>query len=658
MNVRRASRASVAHQLAAILTLCAGVSVLVVGSISYLSGQAALEDAAKAELYARAIEKQRSIEYWLDLRLTELERFARALDVSDAEVFALASDNGSAPAVLDRLQQSLERRVIADDDFLGLMLLEPDHGRAVAVTGPADLGRSYETQPFFIAGRKAPWAGNLIDSEAEVERNMRAPVVAVPLRSGPLLLGVLAARLNPTEIGQITGRRSGLRHSEDAYVVDSQRMLLSIPDILDEGPTATTIVDSEAVRRCLGRTDGLVLADDHRGVPSVSVYRWLAREQWCLIVKMDEAEAFAPARGFGRTLTIIGLVLLLPAAALAWWLARAITRPIRAMQDVAERITAGRRDLVLQEQGPKELGALARAFNRMTGALANTEHQLMSHATELEERIAEKTQELADRAHALARSNAELERFAYVASHDLQEPLRMVASYTQLLGRRYKGKLDADADEFIGFAVDGATRMQALINDLLSYARISTNARPLAPVDSGTALDRALANLRVALNESGASIRRGELPTINADDGQLTQLFQNLVGNAIKFRGKRPPEIEIDAVRKRQDWVFRVSDNGIGIDPEFADQLFVMFKRLHSRAEYPGTGIGLAICKRIVERQGGRIWIESQPGVGATFFFTQPVRDAEEQRGGAGQAVADGSAPHPHARIASTGRVA
>lgn len=224
----------------------------------------------------------------------------------------------------------------------------------------------------------------------------------------------------------------------------------------------------------------------------------------------------------------------------------------------------------------------------------------------------------------LKRSNAELEQFAYVASHDLQEPLRTVSSYVQLLERRYKNKLDGDADEFIHYAVDGAKRMQTLINDLLALSRIGRKQSKLTQVDCNELVAQVLTDLQVAIEQNQATISYDPLPTITGDPTQLAQLFQNLLGNAIKFRGEYPPRVHISAQEKDTEWQFTVSDNGIGMVPDQIERVFKVFQRLHSRLEYPGTGIGLAICKKIIELHGGRIWAESQPGEGSAFHFALP----------------------------------
>ena len=253
------------------------------------------------------------------------------------------------------------------------------------------------------------------------------------------------------------------------------------------------------------------------------------------------------------------------------------------------------------------------------------------------EDITERVQAEALREHseALERSNRDLEQFAYVASHDLQEPLLMVSSYTQLLARRYKGQLDADADDFIAFAVEGANRMQRLINDLLTWSRLTTRGKPLEPTDCSSALGQARVNLSAAIAESNALVTNDDLPTVMADEAQLARLFQNLIDNAIKFRGQEPPRVHVSAERLPLpqagegrgggEWIFSVRDNGLGIEPQYHERIFVIFQQLHGKEKYPGTGIGLAICKRIVERHGGRMWVESELGEGSTFYFTIPV---------------------------------
>jgi PAS domain S-box-containing protein len=274
------------------------------------------------------------------------------------------------------------------------------------------------------------------------------------------------------------------------------------------------------------------------------------------------------------------------------------------------------------------------------------EEALLKSREELELRVEERTSELQEKnrqlyseiterkktenmltisSQELARSNAELERFAYVASHDLQEPLRMIAGYLQLLDQRFKDIIDQDAKEFIGFAVDGAKRMQNLINDLLTYSRIGTKVQPFELTDCETVLNTVMHNLKIAIEESKAQVAHTPLPTVMGDSTQLIQLFQNLIGNAIKFCRERQPFVRIGAEQKDDFWLFSVEDNGIGIDPKYFEQIFVIFQRLHNWKDYPGTGIGLAICKRIVQRHGGEIWVESKLGNGTTFFFTIPI---------------------------------
>ena len=283
----------------------------------------------------------------------------------------------------------------------------------------------------------------------------------------------------------------------------------------------------------------------------------------------------------------------------------------------------------LLEVNRRDHRKLVAAENGLRGAheaLEARAQELVDANRKLQDEIAQRARsehDLATRSEELERSNSELERFAYVASHDLQEPLRAVASHVQILQEDYQGKLDSDADESIRHAVEGAGHMRLLINDLLAFSRTGRRSEPLQWTSSETALATALRQLEVSIAESGAQIVRDEeMPEVLSDPTQLIQLFQNLIGNAIKFRGKTPPHVRIAAERADGEWVFTVRDNGIGFDIQHADRIFAPFERLHGRHEYPGTGIGLAICKKIVERHGGRIWVESSPGQGAAFHFT------------------------------------
>lgn len=229
----------------------------------------------------------------------------------------------------------------------------------------------------------------------------------------------------------------------------------------------------------------------------------------------------------------------------------------------------------------------------------------------------------------LKRSNEDLERFAYIASHDLREPLRMVTSFSQLLEKNYKGKLDKDADEFINFIVDGGNRMDALVNDLLEFSRVTSRASPFEQTDMNDVVHEVLDSLSVTIHENDAKVEVAKLPTIAVDRSQLAHVFQNLISNAVKFQKGEAPVIMIGSARQGNEWVFSVKDNGIGIDPRYHGKIFEIFQRLHNRDEFPGTGIGLAICKRIIERHNGRIWVESEEGKGSTFFFTIPAEKNE-----------------------------
>jgi signal transduction histidine kinase len=312
--------------------------------------------------------------------------------------------------------------------------------------------------------------------------------------------------------------------------------------------------------------------------------------------------------------SVVAVGLILSVILFAVGLRAAAIRPLHQLAAEARQVAEGDFGHEVSLAGPREVTDLAVDVNtmreRILDELAATRQAntvLQAHAADLE------------------RSNSELEQFAYVASHDLQEPLRKVASFTQLLQRRYAGQLDARADQYIEFAVDGAKRMQALINDLLQYSRVGRSAREPALVSSDAALAQARNNLATAMEESGATVETGHLPLVLAELPLLTAVFQNLLSNSLKFSGGKPPRIVITCTRDEPFWLFSFSDNGIGIQPEYAERIFVIFQRLHERTAYPGTGIGLAMSRKIVEYFGGRIWLDTSYTEGSRFLFTLPM---------------------------------
>jgi signal transduction histidine kinase len=361
-----------------------------------------------------------------------------------------------------------------------------------------------------------------------------------------------------------------------------------------------------------------------------------------VVLVVPEAQSFAEVNEVqNRSLALLGMTSLAVFVIAAFGSQRLLLQPIHNLIEASNQLGQG--DLSARAQGQSgiaELESLAASFNTMADKLQRRENQLEESNHQLENSLIELGQEIEERrktedelkrfTQQLENSNQELEQFAYVASHDLQEPLRVVAGYLQLLERRYKGRLDSDADEFIAFAVDAAKRMQNLINDLLAYSRIGRKIRPFEATDASRIVAEAKRNLAMLIEETKAEVVAGELPQIWGDAAQLVLVFQNLISNGIKFHSDVSPRIDINAKDCGEMWEFSVRDNGIGIDPQYSKRIFLIFQRLHTREEYPGTGIGLAICQKIVEYHGGKIWVESEEGKGTTFHFTLPKQQTQE----------------------------
>jgi len=651
MRLVRNAFTRLSTKLLLLFLLLAIIPAAVVGYLAYDNGRRTIERVTLDRLDSTSRLREAALERWIAGSETHLRSVASRRRLADAAAL-LASNDQADPeyrAAHDAmLREHLGPALEEQGCFLTLSIISAQDGLILVSSDETLEGKYRESEPFFVEGKARTYVGKVSYSLSEGGAVMH---ISTPIHDerGDVI-GVLAGHADLAEMTEIMRAATAVSASEDAYLVNTSRFFVTEPRF-GKGFALKKAIHTKGAEACLGRGDGMGLYDDYRGVPVLGTYRWLSERELCILTELDQAEAFAPIVALRNATFAAGAAMALCAASLGVIFTRTITGPVLQLVKATEEIGAGNLDYRIAATARDEIGKLAAAFDDMTGKLKQAEGELRKHREHLEELVEERAAELkrtnegleaemVERKRAeeqlkrtladLERSNKELEQFAYVASHDLQEPLRMVSSYTQLLARRYQDQLDQDAHEFIGYAVDGAERMRRLINDLLAYSRLGTRGKSFGKTDSRQVLEESLANLQTAIGETGATVTHDGLPTVIADESQLTQVFQNLVGNAIKFHGQAPPAIHIGAERKHDEWVFSVRDNGIGIDPQYYERIFVIFQTLHPRDQYPGTGIGLALCKRIVERHGGRIWVESALGEGATFCFTIPDREVEE----------------------------
>lgn len=498
--------------------------------------------------------------------------------------------------------------------LLAIILVDRS-GKVVSSTDEKFVGKDFSGQDVFVQGIQKGYGKTCVGQphySPDLDENcifISAPIIS---RHGSVALGVLINAYNLITLDEITTNHIGMGETGEVYLVNRDMIMFTESRFLEDVPLKL-IVDTEPVRRIIENSEEMVgIYKDYRGQSVVGVSTDLPEYNWILLAETNKTEAFAPLKMLSIIALILGVVGAATVTSFGIVFAVSTSRPIEDLTKATERLARGDLEHRVKITRKDEIGFLANSFNSMAEELARVINEHKRTEKELKHYSSE-----------LKRSNEELQHFAYIASHDLQEPLRMISSYLQLIKRRYKGNLDADADEFIHYAVDGANRLQTMINGLLEYSRVDTHGKSFELADCEVVLQQALTNLKVMIEENIATITHDPLPTVMADGSQLLLVFQNLITNAIKFRGNEPPRIHISAKHKENEWIFSVHDNGIGIEPEYHGRLFVIFRRLHSR-EYPGVGLGLSICKKVVKRHGGRIWVESEPGKGSTFYFTIP----------------------------------
>jgi signal transduction histidine kinase len=460
-----------------------------------------------------------------------------------------------------------------------------------------------------------------------------------PARTASLELGAsILAQQNGLRGFALTGSERNLAAYEDgrrdqaAATAQLERLADSTPDLAARIAAVGRSMEAWRTEFALSaidriRREGPSPSDEDRAQRSAASFARItvALDALRQDIATRRADAEARLEDSSRSMTAsfyaIAGVLALSIAAVAIAMRRAVTRPLERLAAHARTVARGDLGHRLDGEGPADVVGLADDVDSMRLRILTDLEEVRRSRVQLEEQASE----LEVKARDLERSNAELEQFAYVASHDLQEPLRKVASFCQLLQRRYEGQLDERADQYIGFAVDGAKRMQSLITDLLAFSRVGRMDTEPVDVDLDDIVAGALANLTTRVESTGARVEAGPLPVVRGEPVLLTAVFQNLIGNALKFHGDEPPVVHVEAERDRDMWIITCRDEGIGIDPEYGERIFAIFQRLHPKETYEGTGIGLALCRKIVEHHGGHIWLDTTPGPGARFRFTLPV---------------------------------
>lgn len=598
--VHRLRRMLEFRSIRAKITFCLlAVSVLPIVFLSYIefrSAKQGIRQEILEHLRGAVSLKRDNIEQWYDERRSQvlLARQEPGFERAAVALFDAPSASHRTHPAYTQVDQHL-RLYIGNNGFYDEVFLIDGDGHVVYSTHPEREGTHKDNRPYFQEGRHQLFIQSTYHS---ISLGRTTSTIALPIRRDGQSAGVLAFRLRLDRLHETMRSYAGLGPEGDMYLVNDYNYFVTNPQG-KSGYAMERVNFSEPVRRCLRDRSGADEMVSYHGRPVLASFTYLPAYRLCIIGELTTSAAFQPVSEMKYFITLMTAITLAVVMIIAFFLSASISRPIRALTALTTEAEAGNLDMTIELDTRDELGTLARSFNTM-----------LAH--------------LRQRTEQLARSNTDLEQFAYLVSHDLKEPLRSMVGFGQLLDTRYRDQLDDKARDYLRRILTGGERMRQLIDDLLSFSRVSTEARTLETVDTRLVVQEVLTALDRSIQDHGARVELGDLPVLQGHPTQLFSLFQNLIGNAIKFHGEAPPVIRVNARARDHEWELSVQDNGIGIAPEYAERVFQIFQRLHDRSAYPGTGIGLAVCKRIVERHGGRIWLSSEPGAGTTFHFTIP----------------------------------
>jgi signal transduction histidine kinase/CheY-like chemotaxis protein len=631
-----------------IFMLFAAVLLAVVGALSYRDGSESLKAAAISEMLAVAIEKEAALDIWFEERMGDLDELANAADLQKeiGDLTTAGGDSSEAKRARQRIVDELRSNIGGPrSGYLELYIIEPG-GKVIASTDPQQEGKSKIGHPYFDNGKKEVY---LQGPYFSADLHAPAMTAATPLRTDDgKLIGVLAARLDYSAMSGIIQRRTGLRQSDDAFLVNTDRRFVTQPRFISEPVVLVRKADTEAARRCVARNSGVILADDYRGVPSIVVYRWNAKRQLGLILKVDQAEALAPVRAFGRWVALISLLALLATGGLAFFLARTITGPLRALHENVRRFADGKIDAPLLETDGDEVGLLAAEFNTMAGKVFAKETQLRATARQLAE--ANETLRHEIEAHKQAEATAVAAReeadkanrakseFLSRVSHELRTPMNAILGFAQLL--EMEDSLAPEARESVEQVLKGGRHLLELIDEVLDISRLEAGRMTLSleAVPADELIAETLELVRPMAVPASVKLEIAGTPNaechVLADRQRLKQVLLNLLSNAIKYN-RAGGEVKIACVpcESAGQPALRicVTDTGPGIAPEKLPRLFAPFDRLDAERTHPhveGIGLGLALSKRMVDLMGGVLGVESNPGQGSVFWVELPVAES------------------------------